>query len=80
VLMHAGPQGQGCHYLLFDLGHAALAQVRLPADRETRARLTALILDCAQADGSFLDTPILGRPFGTAMALLALDALDGPGF
>lgn len=75
VVMHAGPHGQGCHYLLFDYAHAALAQSALPADRRIRARILELVLDCRQADGSFLDTPILGHPYGTAMALIALDAL-----
>ena len=42
---------------------------------EQRVRLTELVLDCRQEDGSFLDTPINGRAYGTAMALMALDAL-----
>ncbi|MEM7305903.1 MAG: hypothetical protein AAF682_04500 [Planctomycetota bacterium] len=75
TLMHAGPDGQGCHYLLFDYAHAALAQGALAADGRTRTKLAELILACRRADGSFLDTPILGRAYGTSMALLALDAL-----
>lgn len=75
VMMHAGPDAQGCHYLFYDYAHAALAQARVPADARTRALVSELVLACRQPDGSFLDTPILGRSFGTAMALLALDNL-----
>ena len=75
VVMHAGPHGQGCHYLLFDYAHAALAHERLDAGARSRTKLLELVLACRQPDGSFLDTPILGRAYGTAMALTALDAL-----
>lgn len=75
VMMHAGPEGQGCHYLFFDYAHAALAAQELGASAEVRARLTELVLDCRLLDGAFQDTPILGRAYGTAMASLALDAL-----
>jgi hypothetical protein len=75
VLMHAGPDGQGCHYLLFDHLHAALAHATLPAHEAQRVRLTELLLAYRQTDGSFLDTPILGPSYGTAAALLALRAL-----
>jgi len=77
VLMHAGPDGQGCHYLFFDYAHAALAEASLAPDPETRTRLLELVLDCRQIDGAFLDTPILGKAYGTAMALIAFDALAG---
>ncbi|MBC8451248.1 MAG: hypothetical protein H8D72_00915 [Planctomycetes bacterium] len=76
-LMHGGPHGQGCPCLLFDYAHAARAAAEAsPRSKRTRARLLDLVLDCRQADGSFLDSPILGRSYGTAMALLALVALD----
>lgn len=75
ALMHAGPEAQGCHYLLFDLMHAAQSWRAADGDPRTAALLRECVLECRQADGSFLDTPILGRSFGTAMALLALDAL-----
>jgi hypothetical protein len=77
--MHAGPDAQGCHYLFFDYAHAALAEASLPADRETRVKLLHLVMDCRQSDGSFLDTPLMGRAYGTAMALIALDALSPSG-
>jgi len=79
VLMHAGPDGQGCHYLFYDYAHAALAQEALPMDAQTRARVLEMVLDCRQPDGAFLDTPILGRAYGTAMALIAFDALSQTG-
>jgi hypothetical protein len=76
VLMHAGPDGQGSHYLLFDYAHAALAQAELGGGGPGRVKVRELVLACRQPDGSFLDTPILGRAYGTAMALLALRALE----
>ena len=76
VLMHAGPDGQGCHYLFFDYAHAALSEAALAANEESRTKLLELILDCRQPDGSFLDTPLMGRAYGTAMALIAIDALE----
>ena len=78
ALMHAGPEGQGCHYLYFDYLHAALAAAELPSDERRRTRIVDLVLDGRQADGSFLDTPILGHAYGTAMALRALIALKTP--
>ena len=78
ALMHAGPKGQGCHYLLFDYVHAACATAAVDPDPRRRVLVQDLVLDCRQADGSFLDTPILGHAYGTAMALQALVALDRP--
>jgi len=75
-LMHAGLQGQGCHYLYFDYLHAALGAAELPVDKRRTARLLDLVLDGRQADGSFLDTPITGHTYGTSMALRALLVLD----
>lgn len=77
VLMHAGAAAQGCHYVLFDYAWAAAAWRAIEGDAKTRVRLLELLLACRQADGSFLDTPINGRAYGTAMALLALDDLAG---
>lgn len=76
-LMHTGPDGQGSHYLLYDLATAAAAVARLPdADRARyRTPLLADLLLLRSADGSFLDSPLLGRDFGAAAALLALRAL-----
>ena len=73
--MHCGAQGQGSHYILFDYAWAAATAAELPPDGETRVRLTQLLLDCRRDDGSFLDTPVNGPAYGTAQALLALDAL-----
>jgi len=75
VLMHAGPDGQGCHYLLFDAAHAALALAKVGVEPGPRVRLLEMLATCRQGDGSFIDTPLIGRAYGTAMALLALDAL-----
>ena len=73
--MQAGPKQLNLVYLLFDYSHAALAHEMLGADKRSRTKLLELVLACRQPDGSFLDTPLLGRAYGTAMALTALDAL-----
>lgn len=79
TLMHTGPAGQGSHYLMFDYANAAAAIAELP--NKQRARYTNAVLEeilsAATADGSFVDTMLLGRAYGTAMAVLAFDALDG---
>lgn len=77
TLMHGGRDGQGSHYLLFDYAMAAGALATLPASEAARRRgpLIELVLAARGADGSFQDTPIKGRHYGTAMAVLALTAL-----
>jgi hypothetical protein len=77
VLMHCGPEAQGSHYVLFDYWQAAEAVAALPATERApfRTRLTRAILAAHNADGSFVDNPMIGRAAGTAMALLALQAL-----
>lgn len=78
VLMHCGPEGQGCHYILFDLWTAALAVRELPEkDRAPhRVRLLESLMQLRSKEGGFRDTPILGWDCGTALALMALDALE----
>jgi len=77
ALMHCGPEAQGSHYVLFDYWQAAEAVAALPAVERAplRTRLTGAILAARNADGSFVDNPMIGRAAGTAMALLALQAL-----
>ncbi len=78
VLMHCGPEGQGCHYILFDLWTAALAVHELPEKQRApyRTLLVESLMQLRSEEGGFRDTPILGWDCGTAMALLALDALE----
>jgi hypothetical protein len=77
TLMHCGPQGEGSHWILFDLWTAAAAARELPADERPpwRSLLLPEILATRRIDGSFCDMPLLGPACGTAQALLALDAL-----
>ncbi|MCC6409722.1 MAG: hypothetical protein IT453_21385 [Planctomycetes bacterium] len=80
ALCHTSPTGFGAHYLLYDYAFACVA-LGLPSelDATERKRFRAVLLEdlLAQrlADGSFQDLPGLGRAYGTAAALLALDAL-----
>jgi len=80
ALMHCGPEGQGCHYVLYDYATAARALAPLPAAEQKpyRERLRELVLATRRADGAFLDTPILGAASGTALALAAFAVLDAP--
>ncbi len=77
ALMHAGPEAQGSHYLLFDYANAAAAITTLPKHRRESYRRAVLeeVLRARRDDGSFVDNPIDGSGSGTALALLALDVL-----
>lgn len=77
ALMHCGPEGEGSHYLLFDYWQAGEAVAALPLVERAgfRTRVRAAVLAARNADGSFVDNPSVGRAAGTAMALLALQAL-----
>ena len=77
ALMHAGVDTQGCHYPLFDYMMAARAAARLPKGQLERYRISVqdLLMRTRLADGSFQDTPIMGRVYGTAATLLSLHAL-----
>lgn len=78
ALMHAGAEGQGCHYVLYDYATAAQAIAELPEEERLpcRERLLELVLETRRLGGSFLDAPILGTTSSTALALLAVRALD----
>lgn len=77
TLMHAGPEAQGSHYLMFDYAYAAEAIMKLP--EEERAQYAYPLLDQILAartiEGSYVDNPLLGWFYGTAMALLAFQQL-----
>jgi hypothetical protein len=76
--MHCGPEGQGSHYILFDLWTAALAVAELPAKERApyRTLLVDALMQLRSDEGGFRDTPFLGWDCGTALALMALDALE----
>jgi tetratricopeptide (TPR) repeat protein len=77
ALCHTAPEGFGSHYLFFDYLFAARAARVLPKSERERARLAILedVLGERFADGSFEDIPLLGRAYGTAMALMILREL-----
>jgi hypothetical protein len=84
ALMHAGPASQGSHYLLYDYSTAAQA-IRRAAnetlDVATRNAARAAILQqlarCRNANGSFVDNPIIGCAAGTGLAVNTLLDLAG---
>ncbi|MFH2001529.1 MAG: hypothetical protein ABIK28_17735 [Planctomycetota bacterium] len=78
TLMHAGPHAQGSHYLMFDYAYAAEAVQQLPeGEREIyRSWLLDQILSMRTAEGSYVDNPLLGWHYGTAMALKAFQHLS----
>ncbi len=79
TLMHTGAAGQGSHYLMFDYANAAAAVADLPRRQQGRYAdaVRRDVLRAQGADGSFVDTMLLGRAYGTAMAVIALSALEG---
>ena len=76
-VMHAGQDGQGSHYVLFDYKFAAKAVTALPNSQQAKYRTKILseVLKMRRADGSYLDNPMMGRYFGTAAALIAIHEL-----
>jgi hypothetical protein len=76
-LMHAAPDGQGSHYLLFDYSWSATTLAELPASERDvyRKPLIDCVLQARLSGGSFLDNAINGRHYGAGMALEALQAL-----
>ena len=88
---HADAHGYGGFFFWFDMLARSEATMHL-ADAAQRGELAkqqrsphiaivpqvklSLILDLPECDGAFVDSHELGRAYGTAMALLSLDALD----
>ncbi len=79
ALMHAGPATQGSHYLLYDYSTAAetlRATGRVELEQSIRTGVRAAIMRglarCRNADGSFVDNPIIGCAAGTGLATLTL--------
>ena len=78
TLMHCGPEGQGSHYLMFDYATATAAYESLPGKKERyRKMLLSQILAARTDAGSYLDNPLLGDHYGTAMGLWSLEHLRG---
>ena len=76
---HADRHGYGGFFFWFDMLGRAEAILQL-TDAAERGKLVAqqkkLVLDLPEFDGCFVDSHELGRCYGTAMALLCLDALS----
>ncbi len=77
-LMHAGPDGLGSHYPMFDYFFAALASRELGPEKSRQyvGGIAETILSARAADGSYVDNPMIGRPYATAMALMTFRFLD----
>ena len=84
ALMHAGLDGQGSHYLLYDYSTAAEARRELGRkglSRSLRKRLKLDLLEqlraCRNVDGSYVDNPLIGVDTATGLALSCLlDLVD----
>jgi hypothetical protein len=76
-LCHTAPEGTASYYLLFGYAFAAEALGEIPAgDRAPfREALLEDVLATRAEDGSFVDSPAIGKAYGTATALLALELL-----
>jgi len=77
ALCHTGPDGTASYYLLFGYAFSSEALGRLPQEKRDVYRKALLedVLAARLDDGSFLDTPTMGRYYGTGMALIALARL-----
>lgn len=77
TLMHCGPGAQGSHYVFFDYFTCAAAIAALPADSRAlhRDMLLGEILAGRNADGSYLDNPMIGPAFASGAALQAFHDL-----
>jgi hypothetical protein len=76
---HANRYGYGGFFFWFDmLGRVeAILELQDPSDRRRLASaVRARVLRLPELDGCFVDSHELGRCYGTAMALLCLDALQ----
>ena len=75
---HADQHGYGGFFFWYDMLGRVEATLRI-ADQQVRGRLVqaqrGLVLDLPEFDACFVDSHELGRAYGTAMALLNLDAL-----
>jgi tetratricopeptide (TPR) repeat protein len=79
ALMHAGPNAQGSHYLLYDYSTAAEA-LREVGDTGVPKKLRRQVYEAIlrelrasrNADGSFIDNPLIGVDVATGLALNAL--------
>jgi len=74
MLPHTGPQGQASYYFFYNYEFAVLAAAALPAARraEFLAPLREDVLTIRLDDGSWEDSPSVGRMYATGMALLIL--------
>lgn len=75
---HADRHGYGGFFFWFDVLARVEATARLDdaaARLELQRRMRQLVLELPEFDGVFVDSHELGRCYGTAMALLALDGL-----
>lgn len=78
ALMHAGPAAQGSHYLLYDYstGAEALREGWQHLPEKLRSKVQKTILRelrlCLNADGSFVDNPLMGTDTCTGLALNTL--------
>ena len=68
------PRAVSSYFYFFAYHHAARAILRLGGSR-AKERLAALrddVLACAEIDGTWVDYLGVGKPYGTAMALMIL--------
>jgi hypothetical protein len=75
VVCHTGPEGTASYYLLYGYAFASEAIRELPEKERAKYReaLVDDVLNTRGEDGSFRDSPVEGRAYGSAMGLLALE-------
>ena len=68
---HADRYQNGGFFFWYDL-HAQAEAIRFLKEKGAAKKMTQRVLAIAEIDGAWVDSHELGRPYGTAMALLVL--------
>ena len=77
---HAGAYANASYFFFYDYWFASMAMPKLAEPARARY-LTALrndLLETNEVDGTWVDTHLFGKPYGTAMALMILKNVGGP--
>lgn len=76
---HAGKYANASYFFFYDYWFASMAALKLPDPLKTKAcdAIRADLLQTCEIDGSWVDTHLFGKPYGTAMALMILKNTGG---
>ncbi|MBI4564047.1 MAG: tetratricopeptide repeat protein [Planctomycetes bacterium] len=71
---HAGKYANASYFFFYDYWFASMGVKKMPDEiqRKWRTELRNDLLEINEIDGSWVDTHLFGKPYGTAMALMIL--------